>query len=316
MPADSPSSSVSERASLGQRLRTAREERGISLHDIAQRTKIAVSSLEALEHDNPSRLPSGIFARSFVRAYAVEVGLDPDLTLREFLRRFPEHAPPGSEPESEAGAEPSHGSRSGRVLVVLGVMTVLVAIGAGGYWWWQQQAQARSAANAAPGLAAVAQPPAPSPVRPAEPSTLESGAAVTGGEATDAPATPVSDVAAPGGTTGAPPPPAQPGTTPAATGPTQPVQSAPPAGALRIEVHPTGPCWVRLEVDGRVVLERLVQPGERIVRDAGSAVRLQVGDAGAFAFTLNGQAGRSLGAAGRVARADITPDNATTFVVR
>lgn len=310
MPAESPPSSVSERTSLGQRLRIAREERGISLQEIAQRTKIAVSSLDALEHDNPSRLPSGIFARSFVRAYAAEVGLDPDQTLREFLRRFPEHAPPGSEPDEASDVGTSSGSRSGRVLAVFGLLAALGGIAGGGYWWWQQRQQ--------------------QPVRQVAASPLESRvSAGAAGETTGTPASVPSGGPAPGATLQPTSPAAE--AAPVQPTPTQPapaqgappqearaqqVPSALPAGALRIEVHPTGPCWVRLEVDGRVVLERVVQPGERIVRDAGSAVRLQVGDAGAFAFTLNGQAGRSLGAAGQVARADITPNNATTFVAR
>ena len=47
-----------------------------------------IASLEALERNDPSRLPGGIFARAFVRSYAAEVGLDPEATVREFVERF------------------------------------------------------------------------------------------------------------------------------------------------------------------------------------------------------------------------------------
>jgi cytoskeleton protein RodZ len=70
---------------LGTRLRRAREERGITLKDIATRTKISVTALEALERNDFPRLPGGIFSRSFARAYAVEVGLEPDAVVEEFL---------------------------------------------------------------------------------------------------------------------------------------------------------------------------------------------------------------------------------------
>ena len=73
---------------FGARLREARERRGISLKEISDRTKISVPALESLERNDPSRLPGGIFSRAFIRSYAVEVGLDPDATVREFLARF------------------------------------------------------------------------------------------------------------------------------------------------------------------------------------------------------------------------------------
>jgi cytoskeletal protein RodZ len=69
---------------LGARLRRAREARGVSLQDIAARTKISAVALEALERNDLSRLPGGIFGRAFVRAYASEIGLNPDATVAEF----------------------------------------------------------------------------------------------------------------------------------------------------------------------------------------------------------------------------------------
>src|SRR5690242_2535343 len=73
---------------FGGRLRQARERRGVSLRDIAATTKISVAALEALERNDTSKLPGGIFSRAFVRSYATEIGLDPDETVREFLDRF------------------------------------------------------------------------------------------------------------------------------------------------------------------------------------------------------------------------------------
>lgn len=82
----------SDRASgdFGRKLREARERRGVSLRQIANATKISVSALEALERNDISRLPGGIFSRAFVRSYAVEVGLDPEETIREFIAQFPQ----------------------------------------------------------------------------------------------------------------------------------------------------------------------------------------------------------------------------------
>src|SRR5438876_10411252 len=74
---------------FGGKLREARERRGVSLRQIANATKIAVAVLEALERNDISRLPGGIFGRAFVRSYAVEVGLDPERTIQEFITQFP-----------------------------------------------------------------------------------------------------------------------------------------------------------------------------------------------------------------------------------
>ena len=79
---------------FGGHLRRAREARGVSLREIAARTKISVVALEALERNDISRLPGGIFSRSIVKAYAAEVGLDGDQTVQEFLDRLDEEPPP------------------------------------------------------------------------------------------------------------------------------------------------------------------------------------------------------------------------------
>jgi cytoskeleton protein RodZ len=70
---------------FGDKLREARERRGLSLRQIANATKISMMTLEALERNDMKRLPGGIFTRAFVRSYALEVGLDPDQAIEEFM---------------------------------------------------------------------------------------------------------------------------------------------------------------------------------------------------------------------------------------
>ena len=76
--------------SFGTRMRQRRESLQISLSTIAERTKIKLSLLEALERDDVTRWPSGIFRRAFIRAYAQAIELDPDVVVREFLDRYPD----------------------------------------------------------------------------------------------------------------------------------------------------------------------------------------------------------------------------------
>jgi Helix-turn-helix domain len=75
---------------FGHRLRRERERRQIPLSSISANTKISVALFEALEREDVSRWPTGIFRRAFIRAYATGIGLDPDPVVREFLERFPD----------------------------------------------------------------------------------------------------------------------------------------------------------------------------------------------------------------------------------
>src|SRR5215475_10674555 len=74
---------------FGRTLREARERRGLSLRQIASATKISMLTLEALERNDIARLPGGIFSRGVVRSYALEVGLEPESTIDEFMGQFP-----------------------------------------------------------------------------------------------------------------------------------------------------------------------------------------------------------------------------------
>ena len=96
-------------AIFGQRLRLERERRRITLASIAANTKISLHLLEGLERGQLSRWPSGIFRRSFIRAYAEAIGLDPDDLTREFLERFPDPPDlPFQSPASDARRIPSN----------------------------------------------------------------------------------------------------------------------------------------------------------------------------------------------------------------
>ena len=75
--------------SFGARLRRYREEQHVALHTIADQTKIKLSLLEDLERDDVSSWPNGIFRRSFIRAYALALNLDPDSLVREFCEVHP-----------------------------------------------------------------------------------------------------------------------------------------------------------------------------------------------------------------------------------
>jgi hypothetical protein len=80
---------MSERETFGPDLRRMRVQRNVSLDEIAAATKVNVDLWAGLERNDFSRWPTGIYARSYVRAYAEAVGADPESTVNEFCRWFP-----------------------------------------------------------------------------------------------------------------------------------------------------------------------------------------------------------------------------------
>jgi len=65
-------------SALGERLRTAREERELSLQQVAEATRISLSYLEALEKESFDAFTSDLHARGFLRNYASFLDLDPE----------------------------------------------------------------------------------------------------------------------------------------------------------------------------------------------------------------------------------------------
>lgn len=78
----------SERDAFGPNLRRARMQQGISVEEIAAATKVSADLWHGLERNDLTRWPTGIYARAYVRAYALEVGVDPEATVDEFCRCF------------------------------------------------------------------------------------------------------------------------------------------------------------------------------------------------------------------------------------
>jgi transcriptional regulator with XRE-family HTH domain len=70
------------------RLRRTRQRSGVSLEQIAAELRIKPDLLEALENNDLSGWPRGVYARAWIRAYALMVGLEPVDTVDEFCRLF------------------------------------------------------------------------------------------------------------------------------------------------------------------------------------------------------------------------------------
>lgn len=86
---------------LGERLRRAREAKGLSLKEAAERLALKASVLEALEACRFEALPEPPLARGYLRRYALLLGLDPEPLLALYPRQAPPPPPrkgPGRRP--------------------------------------------------------------------------------------------------------------------------------------------------------------------------------------------------------------------------
>lgn len=73
---------------LGEKLRQAREERGITISEVAEQTRISPLYIESIEKDEFKILPGGIFNKGFVKSYAKYVGVDENEALQDYARQM------------------------------------------------------------------------------------------------------------------------------------------------------------------------------------------------------------------------------------
>ena len=146
---------------VGGELRQARTARKLSLGDVSVRTKINQSILRAIEENRFDRVPGGLFARGYLRAFAREVHLDPEKIVTKYRSEFEQPIVELPSPEKVAHRVPVYsltadGTQDRRRFVGL---AIVLLIGAAYFGY----ARTRSGTPAPPIVAtpaAVATPPA------------------------------------------------------------------------------------------------------------------------------------------------------------
>src|SRR4051812_6455853 len=82
----SPEDTTKMTLTLGEKLRQAREDRGYTISEISEHTRISSQYLESIENDDHSTLPGGIFNKGFVKSYAKFVGINEQEALLDYTR--------------------------------------------------------------------------------------------------------------------------------------------------------------------------------------------------------------------------------------
>lgn len=71
---------------LGEKLREAREAKDITIAEVSEQTRISPLYLDAIENDDYTPLPGGIFNKGFVKSFAKYVGVDENEALQDYSR--------------------------------------------------------------------------------------------------------------------------------------------------------------------------------------------------------------------------------------
>ena len=163
---------------VGDRLRKAREAQGLSLAEVASRTRVPLRHLEAIEATDFALLPSPTYAVGFARAYARAVGLD-DAAVANDVRGELSTVPRAPEYEPYETADPARVPSRGVAIVGLG-LAIAVLVLAGLYYatgLFRPGGSAPAVVAAPPTMTApVAVAPAASPTLSTGPVTLTAGA--------------------------------------------------------------------------------------------------------------------------------------------
>jgi cytoskeletal protein RodZ len=110
------------RHSVGQVLKHEREERRLSIEEVSSTTRIPRRALQSLEEDRFEDLPSGVFVRGFIKAYASAVDIDAD----EVLARFDAQRPRSNPPTPLASVRSNRGY--GAILLAIATAAIFVII--------------------------------------------------------------------------------------------------------------------------------------------------------------------------------------------
>lgn len=291
-----PSTPAPSAESPGQTIRRAREAAGYSLDELATQTKLARATLDALERDDFDALLEPVYVRGYYRKCAKVLGLPEQQLIGYYASRVTQKAPPLPDKLRLGTGSDFSAGRGGRSLLIL---IVVIGLAATAIWYLRGQrgasmppllqapslpATTSKPAGTAPAPEPQTQAPAPAPAESGMPAAPDASAAVVSEvpSALPAAAEPAPAVASASATvttspaTPAAAPAASPSAAPTAAEPAAPASAS--ASALKLNFVQIS--WARIEdANGRVLLNRVVQGGERQVLDGKPPYTVFLGNA-------------------------------------
>lgn len=265
--------------SIGEALKAKRTEKGLSLKDVFEATKITMQNLAALEENRFDAFANKVYARAFLRDYANYLGLDSTEMLQNYESEWVTSTP-----------VPVVQKKRSPVAAVIIIILLLAGLGAGAYYYYPKYAKSPDKGTA---TVPVSQKPTPRPVVKPTPVPAVPTATKPGNGKIN-PAVPGANGATPSTQSGKP----------AANGtdkPAQPAKKPAPAvlpGQVRVELTARQDVWIHAKADGKTAIIDTIKAGQSAII-AGKVVSVRAGSSGALDVTVNGKNLGKFGPAGQ-----------------
>ncbi|HXF94019.1 MAG TPA: RodZ domain-containing protein [Nitrospiraceae bacterium] len=296
--------------SIGEFFRQVRETKGLTIDEVASKTRIRSDFVKALEEGNFAKLPDQVFARGFVRSYARSLGLDEEDAIHRFVQSAGAFYEKQEERERlrirQAEEERRRKANRKAVGIAIGVAVLALVL-------LLSREQSSMIQRSVPEPSVVVSKKAalaPKDTRetaqrqmqePAETSGLSTAGEGSTGRAEGRP----SESASQSATVSVAEP--EPSSLPSAgsDGPLAGLALDGPGSGdepLVLDLEATELSWVVVQVDGGSPQEALLRPGEKARWKAQGQFTLTLGNAGGVRAELNGKPQKPFGPSGKVVR--------------
>ncbi len=305
--------------SVGDFFRQVRETKGLTVDEVASKTRIRTDFVKALEEGNFAKLPDQVFARGFVRSYARSLGLDEEDAIHRFVQSAGAFYEKQGERERlrQRQVEEERRRKANRKAVGIAIAVALATLV---FLLSREQSSTlvrRSGSDAptvskknAPFAKDMREPAArpsvelPPPIAPAA-KPIEPAAVIK--PAQEKATVPMAQ--APVAVTKAPvqsePVASQPSATMGSDGPLAGLSVDGPVGTdgpLVLDLAATELSWIVVQVDSGSPQEALLRPGEKAQWKAQDQFTVTLGNAGGVRAELNGKPQKAFGPSGKVVR--------------
>ncbi len=313
--------------SIGEFFKQVRETKGLTIDEVASKTRIRNDFVKALEEGNFAKLPDQVFARGFVRSYARSLGLDED----DAIQRFTQSSGPYYDKQGERErlkvrqAEEDRKRKANRkavaIAIGIAILTLIFLLSreqssllvrrsssdppaptskrtAPPVSESQDAPPTRKAEAVPPAPPVVPTPPTPSKTKPSDPLPVPAKVAEENNAGPVSGSTPTASSAVT----------EQAAQVPASLGSDGPLGgislegSVATEGQLLLDLEAIELSWVVVQIDGGSPQEALLRPGEKARWKGQDQFILTLGNAGGVKAELNGKPQKPFGPSGKVAR--------------